>query len=99
MAASARVLLGRAADRAFNKTMTANYTGNPFTQLATSKASGADATAKLISQLEFAASKSVRTSTIILAAFNMFAAFVTAVSIIYDCYWSSRRCNPKFKAS
>jgi hypothetical protein len=29
----------------------------------------------------------------------MLAAFATAVSILYDCYWSAKRCNPKFKAS
>jgi hypothetical protein len=27
------------------------------------------------------------------------AAFTTASSILYDCYWASKRCNPKFKAS
>lgn len=53
----------------------------------------------IIENLVFAESKSVRTSTIILAAFNVLASFATAASILYDCYWASKRCNPKFKAS
>lgn len=57
------------------------------------------ATRMLINNLIFAQSKSVRTSTIILASFNVFAAFCTAMSILYDLYWASKRCNPKFKAS
>lgn len=56
-------------------------------------------TSNFIKKLVFAESKSVRTSTIILAAFNVLAAFATAVSILYDCYMASKRCNPKFKAS
>lgn len=52
-----------------------------------------------ITSLVFAESKSVRTSTIILAAFNVLASFTTACSILYDCYWASKRCAPKFKAS
>jgi hypothetical protein len=55
--------------------------------------------AAFIENLVFAESKSVRTSTIILASFNILAAFATAASILYDCYWTSKRCNPKFKAS
>ena len=58
-----------------------------------------DATNMLIDDLVFAQSKSVRTSTIIQASFNVLAAFFTALSILYDCYWASKRCNPKFKAS
>lgn len=47
----------------------------------------------IIVDLVFANSKSIRTSTIILAAFNALAAFTTAFSIIYDAYWAqSRRC-------
>jgi len=53
----------------------------------------------IIENLVFAESKSVRPSTIILAAFNVLASFATAASILYDCYWASKRCNPKFKAS
>jgi len=58
-----------------------------------------EATNMLIIDLIFAKSKSVRTSTIILAAFNVLAASATASSILHDYYWASKRCNPKFKAS
>lgn len=53
----------------------------------------------IIENLVFAESKSVRTSTVILAAFNILASFATAASILYDCYWASKRSSPKFKAS
>ncbi|QSZ37777.1 hypothetical protein DSL72_008876 [Monilinia vaccinii-corymbosi] len=53
----------------------------------------------IIKKLLFAESKSIRTSTIILAAFNVLASFATAASILYDGYGASKRCNPKFKAS
>lgn len=46
---------------------------------------------KLISSLVFENSKSIRTSTIILASFNGLAAFATAFSILYDCYCTSKR--------
>lgn len=98
MAASVRMLMGRA----FNQTSKMNSTAiNPTYQSATANKTGTmnSATSKLISSLVFAESKSVRTSTIILAAFNVLAAFATAASILYDCYWASKRCNPKFKAS
>ncbi|KAH9208353.1 hypothetical protein DL95DRAFT_312022 [Leptodontidium sp. 2 PMI_412] len=80
--------------------MRGNRTGNPFYQSATNRTGpGGNSTFNLISNLVFAESKSVRTSTIILATFNILAAFATACSILYDCYWASKRCNPKFKAS
>lgn len=56
-------------------------------------------TLALIQNLRFAQSKTIRTSTIILATFNVLAALATASSILYDCYWASKRSNPKFKAS
>ncbi|KAH8594620.1 hypothetical protein B0O99DRAFT_171369 [Bisporella sp. PMI_857] len=70
-------------------------------QVANVTASGKNSTATLylIQDLVFAESKSVRTSTIILASFNILAAFATAASILYDCYCASKRCNPKFRAS
>lgn len=40
---------------------------------------------------KFAASKSIRTSTMILASFNALAAFATALGIIYGCYTYKRR--------
>ncbi|KHJ35980.1 hypothetical protein EV44_g6393 [Erysiphe necator] len=56
-------------------------------------------TINLISSLVLAESKLVRTSTIVLGSFNTLAAFITAVSILYDCYWASKRYSPKFKSS
>jgi hypothetical protein len=59
---------------------------------------GPNATQALINSLVFSQSKSVRTSTMILGAFNILAAFVTASSILYDCYWASKRANGGYKA-
>lgn len=95
MAVNARIFVGRAAGLV-NSTL--NYTSST-SQLATENSAANNATLNLISNLVFAESKSVRTSTIILAAFNVLASFTTAASILYDCYWASKRCNPKFKAS
>ncbi|TVY68669.1 hypothetical protein LSUE1_G008035, partial [Lachnellula suecica] len=93
MASSARFVMERAfnknASRAFNFTL-AQTNGTT---------SNTAATGLLIQKLVFAESKSVRTSTIVLAVFNIIAAFATACSIIYDCYSASKKCNPKFKAS
>jgi hypothetical protein len=47
----------------------------------------------------FQDSKSIRTSTVILASFNLLAAFATAARILYDCYWASKRSSPNFRAS
>ncbi|KAL2067647.1 hypothetical protein VTL71DRAFT_15743 [Oculimacula yallundae] len=103
MAVSARMIterLVREMASQANNTMKANRTGNPFFQHSTNRTGpGGNSTFNLISNLVFAESKSVRTSTIILATFNVLAAFATACSILYDCYWASKRCNPKFKAS
>lgn len=89
MAVNARTMMMQAADVAKNHI-------SSIPQLVTRK-NGHDN--EIISNLVFAQSKSVRTSTIILAAFNVLAAFATASSILYDCYWASKRCNPRFKAS
>jgi hypothetical protein len=100
-AASVRFLLGRAGDRTFNKTMF-GMMGNstdPLTQSAANRTISPAATKAIIDKLVFQDSKSVRTSTIILAAFNVLAALATAISILYDCYWSSKRCAPKYKAT
>ncbi|KAK3685498.1 hypothetical protein B0T22DRAFT_220115 [Podospora appendiculata] len=50
-----------------------------------------------INEFRFAAAKSIRTSTIILATFNTIAAFATAVGILFDAYYRERRNNKKFK--
>ena len=59
---------------------------------------GPNATQALINSLIFSQSKSIRTSTMILGAFNILAAFVTASSILYDCYCASKRANGGYKA-
>ncbi|KAI1774193.1 hypothetical protein F4818DRAFT_76104 [Hypoxylon cercidicola] len=52
----------------------------------------------VINQFKFLAAKSIRTSTIILAAFNIVSAFATAAGIYYDCYSSAKRSNSGSKA-
>ncbi len=59
---------------------------------------GLNTTQALIASFDFAQSKTVRTSTMILGAFNILVAFLTASSILYDCYWASRRANGGYKA-
>lgn len=44
----------------------------------------------------FQATKSIRTSTIILSIFNVVAAFATAIGIIWDGYATAKRNNPKY---
>jgi len=53
--------------------------------------------AQIINDLRFAAARSIRTSTIILAAFNAVAAFSTAFGILYDCYTTRRRNNRRYR--
>lgn len=55
--------------------------------------------AELIATFALADSKSIRTSTVILASFNVLAAVATAARILYDCYWASKRSSRSFKAS
>lgn len=94
MASSARMVMGRAFERGgFNGTR------SNFTMAQSNGTARLNQTGLLIQKLVFAESKSVRTSTIILAVFNILAAFATASSILYDCYAASKRCNPKFRAS
>lgn len=56
----------------------------------------ANSSSAFINQLRFAASKSVRTSFVILASFNALAGATTAFGIYWDCYMSARRKNPDF---
>ncbi len=100
MAASVRYMVARAAEESFNKTiMGTNHTANHFTQSEANKTISSSASQAIIDKLVFQNSKSVRTSTIILAAFNILAALATAVSILYDCYWTSKRCAPKYTST
>ncbi|KAK3350926.1 hypothetical protein B0H65DRAFT_103990 [Neurospora tetraspora] len=50
-------------------------------------------------QFRFAAAKSIRTSTVILASFNTIAAFATAVGILVDTYHREKRENKRFRFS
>lgn len=51
----------------------------------------------ILNEFRFQTSKSIRTSTIILASFNVLAAFATAVGIIWDNYMTKKRNEPQFK--
>ena len=48
-------------------------------------------------QFRFAAAKSIRTSTVILASFNTVVAFATAVGILADTYYREKRENKGFR--
>ncbi|GAB0137184.1 hypothetical protein EsDP_00005462 [Epichloe bromicola] len=50
-----------------------------------------------INNLRFQASKSIRTSFVILASFNALTAAATAAGIYWDCYKNSRRNDPDFR--
>lgn len=56
----------------------------------------ANMTDQVISQLRFATSKSVRTSTIILASFNAAVAFATAVGVFWDGYVNLKKRDSTF---
>jgi hypothetical protein len=94
MASAARFMMERALseDVHFNRT---RFNGT-FAQVNGTMKN--NATSLLIKKLVFAESKSVRTSTIILAVFNVLAAVAIASSILYDSYMAGKRCNPKFKS-
>jgi hypothetical protein len=50
-----------------------------------------------INQLRFSAARSIRTSVIILASFNIVAAFATALGILCDSYFRKKRNDKKFR--
>ena len=58
---------------------------------------GTNSTTQIIKELQFAAAKSIRTSTIILAAFNAVAAFATACGILYDAYATRKRNARRYR--
>ncbi|XXG99947.1 hypothetical protein Hte_006288 [Hypoxylon texense] len=74
-------------------TSLSDYSGG-FSQAA----SISNSTFGVINQFKFLAAKSIRTSTIILAAFNIVSAFATAAGIYYDCYSTAKRSNPGGRA-
>jgi len=47
--------------------------------------------------LKFSAAKSIRTSAIILASFNIIAAFATALGILFDSYFRKKRNDSSFR--
>jgi hypothetical protein len=51
----------------------------------------ANGTAALLEDLRFSAAKSIRTSIITLASFNVLAAAVTLACVVWDCYLAARR--------
>lgn len=59
-------------------------------------ANGTSQTA-IINQFKFQAARSIRTSTIILAVFNVVAASATILGISWDSYVTKKREDPKFK--
>ncbi|ROT43186.1 hypothetical protein SODALDRAFT_33012 [Sodiomyces alkalinus F11] len=60
------------------------------------QANGTSQTA-ILNELRFQAARSIRTSTIILAIFNVVAAFATILGILWDSYVTKKRDDPKFK--
>jgi len=73
----------------FNNT---NRTGNGLFQSSTNSTRQ-----EFFNELRFAAAKSIRTSTIILATFNTIAAFATVVGILFDAYYRRKRNDKKFR--
>lgn len=73
------------------ETAAADTTAGNYYQLTTTSNTTAAATAAISNALKFATSKSIRTSTIILASFNAVAAFTTAMGIIYGSYTYKKR--------
>ncbi len=77
--------------------MTASWTA-ALVDTSASSSSGfsfnGNSTSASANQLEFAAAKSIRMSTVILASFNAMAGLATAVGIYWDCYRTARRDNP-----
>jgi hypothetical protein len=65
-------------------------------QLAGSSGGQNQSQAAIINEFRFAAAKSIRTSTIILAAFNAIAAFTTAFGILYECYTARKRNRRRY---
>lgn len=76
---------------ALSETTSSDPTAETYSQLVTS--SNATATIAISNVLKFAASKSVRTSTVILATFNALAALATALGIIHSCRQYRKRAQ------
>lgn len=72
-----------------------NRSGNGFFQMANNRTT--TTRQMFLNELRFSAAKSIRTSTMILACFNIVAAFATALGIICDSYFRERRNNKNYK--
>lgn len=83
-------VVGSSFNGSANAGVSGGMTGQNY-QLATESNTTAAATAAISNALKFATSKSIRTSTIILACFNALAAFTTAMGIIYGSYTYRKR--------
>lgn len=70
-----------------------NVSGNGLFQSAANQSATQQ---MLFNEFRFAAAKSIRTSTIILATFNTIAAFATAVGILFDGYYRKKRNDRTF---
>lgn len=56
---------------------------------------GGNSTFMVINEFKFLAARSIRTSTIILSIFNTISAFATAAGILFDCYLTAKRSDPR----
>lgn len=82
--------LGRLGPRVHNQTMEADAglaSGGAINQELV------DATFQFIDELQWSAAKSIRTSIITLASFNVVAGFATLACILWDCWTVARRNN------
>lgn len=71
-----------------------NRSRNGFFQSATNRT----ATQQMfLNDLRFSAARSIRTSTLILACFNIIAAFATALGILCDSYFREKRNNRNYR--
>jgi hypothetical protein len=71
--------------------------GQEIYNMQESNGKASNSTKAFINGLLFAESKSIRTSTLILAAFNILAGLATALSITYGCHWAAKRNGSNYK--
>ncbi|KAK4148625.1 hypothetical protein C8A00DRAFT_38800 [Chaetomidium leptoderma] len=74
-----------------------NRSRNGFFQAATNRTGPGFNNSMFFNDLKFSAAKSIRTSAIILASFNIIAAFATALGILCDSYFRKRRNDRNFR--
>jgi hypothetical protein len=69
----------------------------PVSRGAQEVAARAENATDLIEELQFSSIKSIRTSIITMASFNVLAAAVTLACIVWDCYLAAKRKDKAFK--